>query len=69
MSELNPLRHLSLVTDSTVRDLDVAHRHRADLLRAKREAANPSATSAGPEENASPFTYQHALGRDGPDAA
>lgn len=69
MSEINPLRHLSLVTDSKVRDLDVARRHRADLLRAQREAAKPSVTSAGREEDASPFTYQHALGRDGPDAA
>ncbi len=69
MSEINPLRHLSLVADSKVRDLEVARRHRADLLRAKRKAANPSVASADGEENASPFTYQHALGRDGPDAA
>lgn len=68
--QINQLRHLSVVADSNVHDLDEARHHRADLLRAKRlEAASKSDGGAGRREARAPFGYRHALGRDGPDAA
>jgi hypothetical protein len=69
-AQINQVRHLSVVADSNIHDLDEARRHRADLLRDKRaDTGSTPKSGAGRRGARTPLTYRHALGRDGPDAA